>query len=195
MTAPSSTSSTAASRPEPEARLRETFEKNQVQVFEMLCHVVYRANLARSSEEVASVAEDLLGDVYRRAMSSAPRFDPTRGPMGWLYQHAVYAARDWQRERTRGLRIQYDSVQVENHFETMTRAVAEMVQSETAEQIEWLFARLSATDRQILELRYLRGLTGAELAQAVGKSENATRQRLHRAIQNASQVMVKGGQS
>jgi len=121
-------------------------------------------------------AEDVLQDAYLRAYEalSNKSFDSRSGVETWLYRITVNTALDALRSRRR-LRSQpvslplrsLDSAQLEAHV--ALRELADWVQA------------LSPEQRTAILLKELEGLTAAQIADAMGRSEGAVEQYLVRA--------------
>jgi RNA polymerase sigma-70 factor (ECF subfamily) len=96
------------------------------------------------------------------------------------------------RNRTRRQRIVHDSVEEIRH--SVHAEAAETPEHTKGAQgqlarLGQALARLRDDERILLNLRYTRGLSIAELVELVGKSEAAVRKQLLRALQRLRQLM------
>jgi RNA polymerase sigma-70 factor (ECF subfamily) len=73
-----------------------------------------------------------------------------------------------------------------------------VVREETRDRVRAALRALAETDREVLVLRYLEGMTTAEVAAVLGLSESAVKMRHHRALDRLCRVLgddSEGGQS
>jgi RNA polymerase sigma factor (sigma-70 family) len=131
------------------------------------------------------LAADLTADVFLAAIDSAHTYRPRRGsPIGWLYgvAHNVVAAE--RRRQARELRAAGrltgrrlldadDLARLEERIDAEARA----------RELYLAMDRLPDSERAVLELTALDGLTVSEAAQALRITAVAARVRLHRARQ------------
>jgi RNA polymerase sigma-70 factor (ECF subfamily) len=132
----------------------------------------------------ASLAEDLTGETFERALRSWRRYDPRRGePIGWLCRIARSAALDRFRadERRRARERRYASA-AEDASETP------FVEGLSPE-LERALSGLSAADREVIVLRVVLELEAAETARLLGISATACTTRLNRALQRLEDRM------
>ena len=122
-----------------------------------------------------SLAEDLAGETFEKALRLWTRFDPTRGAARtWLLNIARTTALDWFRSEERRRRRE--------------RAVAVVDVTETpfveglSPELEQALRSLSAGEREVVALRILLDLDGEETARVLGISPTACSTRLSRAL-------------
>jgi RNA polymerase sigma-70 factor (ECF subfamily) len=131
-----------------------------------------------------SLAEDLTGETFERALRSWRRFDPRRaGPRTWLCRIARSVALDWFRAEERRLRRE----------ETYARRVPEAVEPVFSEglsgPLEQALAALSPAEREVVALRVVLELDGPSAARVLGISESACSTRLSRALKRLEERM------
>ncbi|MGW0435315.1 RNA polymerase sigma factor [Micromonospora sp. NPDC003197] len=126
---------------------------------------------------------DLVADTFLAAIDTAARFDSRRGrPLAWLLGIAHNSLRHFYRQREadrkavgrfagRRLLDPEDIVRIEEQIDAEQRAC----------QAKGLLRELSATDRELVELVDLGGLTPREAAKAMGLLPGTARVRLFRA--------------
>lgn len=128
-------------------------------------------------------AEDVTSEVFMKALRSFERYDATlASPRTWLLRIARNAVTDHLRAlRRRGsLHVSLDRVP---DLVADTPSQDERIMKQ--ERIQSLLngtQTLRKADQQILSLRYGAGLGNAEIAEALGVSNNAVAVRLHRAL-------------
>jgi len=126
-------------------------------------------------------AADLLQQVFLQALDRLAQFNPKKGPfVAWLFGIARYAARNHHRNRR--VTISWDLVpgplRPESPDEPESRALA----NESLARLAGIFASLDRDKRELLVLRYIVGLSFAEIGPIVGKSEVAARQQVSRLL-------------
>ena len=163
-------------------RARSTARPDFGEVAEASLDGVYRYLLYLTRD--ASLAEDLTGETFERALRSWRRYDPRRGePIGWLCRIARSVALDRfradERRRARERRYAADAGDVSE---------APFVEGLSPE-LERALAGLSAADREVIVLRVVIELEAAETARLLGISATACTTRLNRALQRLEERM------
>ena len=121
------------------------------------------------------LAEDLLQDTFHDAFRARHQLRDVRNPDGWLFGIARNRALRALRGRRR-LRRALHRLAPASRGETATGTDGEVLHVR-----DLLERHLSPDDRTLLLLRYLHGFSAEELAEMVGRSPAAVRQRLSRA--------------
>jgi RNA polymerase sigma-70 factor, ECF subfamily len=161
---------------------RARFRPDFAEVAEESLDGVYRYLLYLTRDP--SLADDLTGETFERALRAWRRFDPRRGePIAWLCRIARSAALDHfrsdERRRTRERRYAEGTPDAEH---------APFVEGMSAE-LERALAELSASDREVIALRVVLDLDAAVAASLLGISVTACTTRLNRALQRLEQRM------
>jgi RNA polymerase sigma-70 factor (ECF subfamily) len=136
-------------------------------------------------------AEDALADVFVAALAACAR-DEVPG-IGWLMATARRRVADFYRQRERA-----------PHLMTAPMAAAAEQPADAAAEPEWvalsreerrellaLIARLPDEQREVLALRFASGLPSAQIAAIIGKSDEATRAILSRAVRRLRMEWVR----
>lgn len=138
---------------------------------------------------------DFVAEVFVEVMRSASGYDPRRGKaLPWLYGLAGNVAADMHRRRLR-------------RHDAETRLAGRLLldaddyarveeRIDAASQARMLYAALSKlreTDRRLLELVAVDGLTPAQVAQALGISAVTARVRLMRSRTRLQEAMTAAG--
>jgi RNA polymerase sigma-70 factor, ECF subfamily len=131
-------------------------------------------------------ADDATQETFARALSSLASFDSNRGNIrAWLLGIVRLVSFEQLRSRTR--EAPQDDIEVPL-MELAMRAgwgveepEAACARAEAREQLARAISQMSPTDREILVLRDLEGLSGSETAQLLGIDLTASKSRLHRA--------------
>lgn len=135
----------------------------------------------------AQAAEDLVGDLFLKLLGAMrgfrlPRDNPERAFGGWLFRIAHNLLSDYVRKAGRSLSLPDPPAEMENPRERAERRL------ETAELRQALGA-LTPEQREVLLLRFSAGLTHAQAAAALGKSERAVKALQHRALARLAREM------
>ncbi|HYF79194.1 MAG TPA: RNA polymerase sigma factor [Symbiobacteriaceae bacterium] len=148
------------------------------QALEQLCRQTWRQLYGFVYHKVQNreEAEDVTQEAYSRTMRALPRDFSAGSFMSYLQTVASNIIRDrWRRGKVRGqsLPLDDDTVATDDPSEGVADRdlVARALQS------------LSADYRTVIELRILKGLTTAEAARQMSRSEGAIRTLQYRAIQ------------
>ncbi|MGH7844839.1 MAG: RNA polymerase sigma factor [Candidatus Binatia bacterium] len=141
--------------------------------------------LLRVSEDREDAA-DLFQETWLRAYRAYPRLEPESKIRPWLYAIAANLCRNRFRDRARRARVLVpdeeklpaaDGIGKDHRFDHENEGYA-------AVHIRELISDLPTKQRQALHLRYFAGLGYAEIASAMGCSEDSARA-------NVSQAMKK----
>lgn len=126
------------------------------------------------------VAEDATSQAFLKALSALPSFDPNAGSFrSWLFTIANNVMRDQARRAAHvSLRPIEDAAAIKDHEPLPEEQV---VTNESRLSVREAVAQLSDDQRQVVELR-LAGLTGPEIARALGRSHGAVRTAQRRAV-------------
>jgi RNA polymerase sigma factor (sigma-70 family) len=125
-----------------------------------------------------ALAEDLLGDVFERALRARRRFDPRRGSeTTWLYAIALNLLRDERRRaeverRALGRYASAEAIPVDPPDARLGERDRVMRSLDV----------LSPRDREIVALRFGADLTAPQIAKAIGQPLTTVEGRLYRAL-------------
>ncbi len=136
-------------------------------------------------------AEDVLADVFLAALRQCADGDEP-GP-GWLLLVARRRVADFYRERQR-TPIAYESppgASLADVEDTRPQPEAAMIRAEDQREIAALIAQLPEDQREALALRFGAGLRAPQIAEALGKSDEATRAILSRAVRRLRKEWVR----
>lgn len=140
----------------------------------------YRDPVYRYLRSRTETAEDLLQQVFLRALDALPLYDPDRSPfVAWLLGISRNASIDAHRRRR--ATVTWDLVP-EGLRAGGSEVEAEVLRREDRSRLGRLFAALPADKRELLVLRFVAGLTVREIAALLGKSEAATKKQLFRTL-------------
>ena len=135
----------------------------------------------------ASAVEDLVQDVFLKAM---PRMTSLRDPElfgGWLAAIARNRAADFFRQSNASPE-QFEDTQQEQSRSTE----ASGIEKTEAEFVLAAIRQLPETYRETLILRLVEGMTGPEIALRTGLTHGSVRVNLHRGMQQLRQILESG---
>ena len=150
----------------------ETFESLYERTFPRV--YAYVASLLRDR----SAAEDVTAQAFERAYRKRASYKPSRGtPDQWIFGIARNAALDELRKRKRLATVEADpedlgAPTLDDHANLSLRR--EVVRS--------ALQSLDGPDRDLVALKFMGGLSNAEIATVTGLSESNTGTRLHRTM-------------
>jgi len=128
----------------------------------------------------ADDAADLTQQVFLRAFAALRHYRQTYAPFtAWLFRIAANAATDHERRRRRLAPLTLAEDLPTDADGPETRAL----HAEDVRALRVLVRGLSASDRELLALRFAGGLRTREIARIVGRSDQAVRKQLWRIIQ------------
>jgi RNA polymerase sigma factor (sigma-70 family) len=132
-----------------------------------------------------SLAEDLMADVFERALRSAHKYDPDRASESTrLYAIAVNRVRDHGRRRSAERR----AVQRLQTEVVASAAGGGGPSSADHYDLSAALARLTDEEREVVALRFGADLTVAQVAEALELSKTTVEGRLHRALRKLQDV-------
>ncbi len=124
-------------------------------------------------------AEDLCQEVFLTFVDTLGRYRHEDKLRSWLYGIAVRKARSWRRRRWVRVVLGQKHGKAVCGVATATDRTEERI--EARRRIEAALQQLPDTQREVVVLRIIEGLSGEETARILGISENAVGTRLHRA--------------
>jgi len=149
----------------------------------------YLASLLRDR----SAAEDLAQETFLKLHGALDRLDPSRDPAPWVFTVASNLARDhWRSGKQRTAR-QADAEEIETlpSESAGDDPLATLEQQEQARQVRRALAALPEDARQVILLRSFQEMGFPQIAETLGLSEDAVRQRHSRAVKRLGEDMTK----
>jgi RNA polymerase sigma-70 factor (ECF subfamily) len=172
--------------------LRGAIEREYPNIRRGLEVYVWRWQLAYRREDIVNLAEEVFQEVVVRALSRPGAYDPSRSVHGWLLGIGLNVLREYIRRTQRdheNLAQSMDSVKEYQAAKGVTSNQLTHTFDVVLKQHDSLFELLELVppqDRLILQYRYVDGLTGHELAEALGVREVTARVQLSRAVRRLS---------
>lgn len=156
--------------------------------WEALYRRAYPGLLAYASRRLdAERAKDAVAETMARAIARIDCFEWRGGGFdAWLYGILRHVVVDAHRARTReGNRRERDEPRRAGPLD-------HVLDGEDAREVRAAFARLSADDRELLELRVVAGLTAEEVGEVLGKRPGAVRMAQSRALERLRRELERG---
>lgn len=146
--------------------------------------------LAFIHRQIASLhdAEDILLEVFLLAVQHAPVLLPLaeQKQQAWLWTVARNRIADYYRLLKRRPGIPLDSI--DDIEDTLITPEQEILRVEKDAELHRMIQKLPQQQQRVLTLRFLAELPCSEIASIMGKSENATRTMLSRAMHTLRRV-------
>ncbi|MGQ9467250.1 MAG: RNA polymerase sigma factor [Anaerolineae bacterium] len=126
-------------------------------------------------------AEDLTARTFYRALEHLPRYQERGLPFTtWLYRIAHNIVVNWQRDRRRRPVVALDRVVTYAGAEGDPQGAVE--EQEDREQLLRAFRRLSPERQTLLILKFVEGMSNAQIGAIMGRSEAAIKSLYHRTL-------------
>ncbi len=130
--------------------------------------------------------QDLTHDVFLRMVEAIRSFDPARGSFRtWLFGIAHHRLVDYHRRQSLRHHQALTDVLANPHDTPATQAEGAL----TRESLRRALGRLTEDQRQVIILKFIEGLSNAEVAPILGKTEGAINALQYRALQALRQVL------
>jgi RNA polymerase sigma-70 factor (ECF subfamily) len=141
-------------------------------------YIVYRVGDAGD-------AEDLTARVFQRALVKMPDYVDRGAPFGaWLYRISHNLIANWYRDTGRYERVSFESLDTTYGGIEAPRMVGDQMAERMmgGELITRAIRRLDADRQSLLILKFNQGLSNAEIASVLGRSEGAIKSLYHRTL-------------
>jgi RNA polymerase sigma-70 factor (ECF subfamily) len=137
---------------------------------------VYRYFLSRVADH--EEAEDLTAQTFMSVIEALPRYQHRNQFTAWLFQIAHSKAMDFFRRNN-------SKVQKEAEVKGMVfdETLERVVQNQTIESLRLLIQTLDEDERELLRLRFVVDLTYLEIAELLGRKEDAVRKSVNRILE------------
>jgi len=171
-----------------EKDLVERAKKGEPEAFEQLYEAyfnrVYRYVVLKVGSRVD--AEDLTQQVFLKALESIESFRWRGVPFSsWLYRIAHNQVVDYYRKKSREKVVSLDEARTPSPDDPAELAEQKLRMEQLAEAC----GQLSEMQREVISLRFAGGLSVAETAKTMGKSEGAAKVLQHEALKNLRRIL------
>ena len=126
-------------------------------------------------------AQDLTSRVFYRALHHIPRYNNRGVPFSaWLYRIAHNLVANWHRDNSRRKEVPLEDYTQAPHRSQQPEA--SVVDSQEMEDLLKVIRRLSPDRQQLLILKFVEGMSNAEVAVIMMRSEGAIKSLYHRTL-------------
>lgn len=180
--------------PSPEAdALVESAQDGDVDAFAQLFRatlpIVFRNLYGRSGDRALS--EDLASEAYLRAMRSLHRFEGrSQDFLAWILR----IARNLFLDHVKSGRVRWEVVVDEAPITVSgLDPESEALASVEGDELRRALAKLTDDQQEVVYLRFLQGLSIAEVAEIIGKQEGAVKALQFRALRTLARILLEEG--
>ena len=156
------------------------------QLYEAYFDKIYRYIIFKIGDEME--AEDMTQQVFLKALQSISSFKWTGKPFSaWLFRIAHNQVVDYFRKKTKRVSVPIDEAPViadDSDVQLITEQRLDIEQLVTASE------RLTEAQREVISLRFSGGLSVAEAAEVMGKSQGAIKALQHSAIAALRRILL-----
>lgn len=161
------------------AALGEIYDRYSVKIYNYIYHRLGDAHLA----------EDLTADVFVKMLEAIRSSVPWRISFsGWLYRIAHNVVIDYLRRH----REEMESYLDERLIAAGESPTIALERKLMRQQLRAAISRLNEDYQQVIILKFVEGLSNAEVAQILGRSEGAVKSLQHRALTSLRRIMQGG---
>ncbi len=130
------------------------------------------------------VAQDLVSEIFMKALNHFEKYDPEVSKSAWLYTIARNHLANHFRDRREEVDLDevVFAIPSENGLETMEKREAEIT-------VEKALDTLMPEDRQLVTMKHLEGYSYQEMSEILGRSADALKVATHRAVQKMRQTI------
>jgi RNA polymerase sigma-70 factor (ECF subfamily) len=149
------------------------YEKNVTRIYN---YIFYRTGNSND-------AEDLTARVFYRAMGSIQRYQQKGVPFSaWLYRIAHNMVANWHRDNSRRKEISLeDQLDLPSKGE---QPETTLLRNQESQYLILMIHGLPAERQQLVILKFVEGLSNAEIALIMNRSEGAVKSLYHRTLEN-----------
>jgi len=126
-------------------------------------------------------AEDLVSDVFMRALRAIPRYEPRVAFLAWLYRIARNAVID--RARRSRTQISFEDALAHPGVDQVVEPDASILALSDKVAVRGALAKLTPLQQEVIVLRFVEGYSTHEIADLVGKREGTVRGIQFRALE------------
>jgi RNA polymerase sigma-70 factor (ECF subfamily) len=161
-------------------------ESALAQIYDAYTRDIYRYIFSRVGN--APDAEDLTAQTFMAVLESLSRYRHRGQFSAWIFQIARNKVMDHFR------RSKHDPLDIPLNIAYSDGTLERIIKGEAYEQLAALLQSLAAEERELIRLRYVAQLSFVEIAELMGKKEDAVRKSLMRLLERLSnQMEVQNG--
>lgn len=146
---------------------------------------IYRYVYFRTGQN-QDVAEDLVAEIFMKALKAFDRYDPEKSKSAWIYRIAHNHLANYYRDKKQTVDI--DDVAF---FLKGDDGNEVMETQEDVLALQKGLDTLNVDERRLVTMKYLEGYAYKEMAEVIGKSADALKVATHRAMLKLRSVLQK----
>jgi len=152
-----------------------------VSLYDRYARDIYRYLYSRVGN--AADAEDLTAQTFMAVIESLPRYRHRGHFSAWIYQIARNKAMDlFRKQRQDPIDLPYDTASSDEIME-------QVIEGQAYEDLERLLKNLKEEEQELIRLRFTAELSFVEIAQLIGRKEDAVRKSINRILERLSRQM------
>jgi RNA polymerase sigma-70 factor (ECF subfamily) len=155
--------------------LADIYERYSPQIFRYACRLLDNHELA----------EDCVSETFHRFLVAARAGTPFDNVRAYLYR----VAHNWITDHYRRHPLPAIALEEEMHSDPDGNPSQVVAQNLDRQRVRAALLRLPAEQRQVIELRFVENWSHGEVAQALGRSVEATRALQYRAVEALRQIL------
>jgi len=149
------------------------------QIYDAYARSIYRYHLSRV--ESVPDAEDLTSQTFMAVIEALPRYQHRNNFTAWIFQIARNKAMDHFRKTH-----SHSEINESMADPSQSEALEAVVRSESRARLKSLLHLLDEDERELIRLRYTAELSFVEIAQLLGRKEDAVRKSIRRILDRLS---------
>jgi RNA polymerase sigma-70 factor (ECF subfamily) len=164
--------------------LEEDKEKRLVSLYDEYYSKVARYAYVRIGDKTES--EDIASEVFLKALDSIKTYEERGLPMqAWLFRIAHNLVVDHLRRVSQRTIVRIDKVEIKDETDPVAKAETNIEMTRVNEAME----SLTEEQREVIRLRFFGGLTSAEAAGVLKKSDGAVREMQRAALEKLRNLL------
>lgn len=150
------------------------------ELYSLHLNAIYRYIYFRIGEQ--HDAEDLTENVFLKAWEALPGYKQLGSPFSsWLYRIAHNIVVDYHR-KIKPVPVSSEDGLLEDQVDELTNTLRTVIEAEQLRELAKAISQLNNEQQNVIILRFVEGLSHAEIAQIIGKNEGTCRMIQHRAL-------------
>ena len=133
-------------------------------------------------------AEDLTARVFHRALNHIPHYNNKGIPFAaWLYRIAHNLVANWHRDRNRRPVVALENLSLSGDKQANPHHAAE--QTNERELLLAAIKKLPRERQELLTMKFVEGMSNAEIGRVLGRSEGAIKSLYHRTLVSLKELL------
>lgn len=151
------------------------------QIYDAYAHDIYRYTFSKVGNSFD--AEDITAQTFMAVLESLPRYQHRGQFSAWIFQIARNKVMDYFRRSKR------DLLDISPDIAYSDGTLEHIIKGQAYQQLESIMQTLADEERELIRLRYVGQLSFVEIAELMGRKEDAVRKSLTRLLERLSSQM------